>query len=367
VQPKVTKKVAPERAAPSVENFMKLIFDQDMFKGAMASFDIDVKKMPLGQISKSQVKKGYDVLEELEQAINANSANADQHDLVEVLHAHPAQPSGEDSAAHQHAELLHKKVEMLNVLNDIEIASEMEKAAAAGPEPEAEPHPADENYKKLKADLEYIDPTSDEYAWIQKYLQNTGASYYNLKLVDVFRLNRHGEGDALRGARRHRRAQAPLARHQRRGGGGDLLHGAAHHAALRRPRRQGHLPRLGERQVVNYVGWAGSTGVHVPRRGGARARSTPSLKDDSSLKEAPKGYDSIVARGHTEPDPQHDIITIDGKTVVVPRASPSRCPQYAKSSFTQSRVPALQGEPGAPPLRAPRPPLSPLASPAAGG
>ncbi len=80
LQPKVTKKLLPSALHASVQNFMKLIFDQDMFKGAMASFDIDVKKMPLGQISESQVKKGYDVLEELEQAIN--TANANQSNTI---------------------------------------------------------------------------------------------------------------------------------------------------------------------------------------------------------------------------------------------------------------------------------------------
>src|SRR5947208_14974534 len=54
---------------------MKLIFDHDVFRGAMASFDIDVKKMPLGQLTKHQVQLGYEVLEELETAIDKGSAN----------------------------------------------------------------------------------------------------------------------------------------------------------------------------------------------------------------------------------------------------------------------------------------------------
>jgi hypothetical protein len=40
---------------------ISLIFDQDMFKGALAKFDIDVKKMPLGKLSKLQVAKGFEV------------------------------------------------------------------------------------------------------------------------------------------------------------------------------------------------------------------------------------------------------------------------------------------------------------------
>jgi len=69
VQKATAKKYAPCKLDPTVQKFMNLIFDEDMFKGAMASFDIDVKKMPLGQLSKTQVTKGFEVLEELEDAI----------------------------------------------------------------------------------------------------------------------------------------------------------------------------------------------------------------------------------------------------------------------------------------------------------
>lgn len=38
-------------------------------------FDIDVKKMPLGNLSKTQVQKGYDVLEELRTAIASHNSS----------------------------------------------------------------------------------------------------------------------------------------------------------------------------------------------------------------------------------------------------------------------------------------------------
>jgi len=50
---------------------MRLIFDQDMFKDAMKQYDIDVKKMPLGKLSKSQIAKGFEVLEELEMVLES--------------------------------------------------------------------------------------------------------------------------------------------------------------------------------------------------------------------------------------------------------------------------------------------------------
>jgi len=52
---------------------------------------------------------------------------------------------------------------------------------------------------------------------------------------------------------------------------------------------------------------------------------------------APKGYESIIAKGHTEPDPKDDTtIEIDGHKVTVPVGKPIKIPEYNASYFTQS-------------------------------
>ena len=50
----------------ATQSLIRLIFDTDMFKDALKTYDIDVKKMPLGKLSKSQIAKGFEILEELE-------------------------------------------------------------------------------------------------------------------------------------------------------------------------------------------------------------------------------------------------------------------------------------------------------------
>ena len=55
------------------------------------------------------------------------------------------------------------------------------------------------------------------------------------------------------------------------------------------------------------------------------------------MKVAPKGFDSIVAQGRTEPSPKGDkTITLDGKKVVVPAAKPENRPEYSNSNFSQT-------------------------------
>src|SRR5439155_9602433 len=139
---------------PALERFVSLIFNHDMFKGAMASFDIDVKKMPLGTLTKAQVQKGYEVLEELESAIQAGTAKP-INDLSSRFYTLIPHAFGRRVPPPINTlELLQKKFDMLNVLNDIEIALGLEKKDdKEEKETELLPHPADQNYQKLKADL----------------------------------------------------------------------------------------------------------------------------------------------------------------------------------------------------------------------
>jgi poly [ADP-ribose] polymerase len=51
-----------------------------MFKEALKTYDIDVKKMPLGKLSKSQIAKGFEILEELE-AVMENKKKGSYADI----------------------------------------------------------------------------------------------------------------------------------------------------------------------------------------------------------------------------------------------------------------------------------------------
>lgn len=335
LQPK-PKGVAPSRLHPSLEQFMTLIFNHDMFKGAMASFDIDVKKMPLGQITKSQVQKGYEVLEELQTAIQSGGARS-INDLSSrfytlIPHAFGRKVPPPISTL----DLLQKKFDMLNVLNDIEIALGMQKKdARAEAEEDLLPHPADENYKKLNAHLEWVDPAHREFDIVKTYMEQTAANGFKLRLVDLFRVDRKGERDRF-AAHEHLKERKLLWH-----GTNVAVVAAIIGSGLR------IMPHSGGRvgkgiylasengKSVYYVGWSGPTGVMFLAEA-ALGREHTITRDDSSLKAPPKGYDCIVARGHTEPDPKHDVeCEFEGKKVIVPQGKPIKS-SYTKSSFSQS-------------------------------
>ena len=48
---------------------MKFIFDKKLMEQSMVSLDIDVRKMPLGKLSKETVLKGYQILRNIEKII----------------------------------------------------------------------------------------------------------------------------------------------------------------------------------------------------------------------------------------------------------------------------------------------------------
>eukprot|EP00660_Eupelagonema_oceanica_P008245 gene8245-18205_t len=52
-------------------------------------------------------------------------------------------------------------------------------------------------------------------------------------------------------------------------------------------------------------------------------------RDDHTLRKAPAGFNSIVARGIVEPEPTKDAtLTFDGNKVTVPQAKPVKQPKW---------------------------------------
>lgn len=337
LQSQTAKKFKPSALHPRVQNFMNLIFDHDMFKGAMASFDIDVKKMPLGQLSNAQVQKGFEVLDELRKAIKAKKKAAIMEQTSRFYTVIPHAFGRSTPPLIDTDELADKKTEMLNVLSDIELAISLEKEEKK--EAKAEklaPHPADENYKKLNAELELVAPGSDEHKLVLQYVDATASSYRKPKVLDVFRLDRKGEAERFKkhDGIKHRKL---------------LWHGTnvAVVAAICKSGLR-IMPHSGGRvgkgiytasengKSINYMGWAKNLGVMFLAEV-ALGKEHSITKDDHTLKAAPKGFDSIVARGHTEPDPSKEVVRkFDGKDVIIPQGKPIKQSQYSKSSFTQS-------------------------------
>uniref|UniRef100_A0A0B7A0B7 Poly [ADP-ribose] polymerase n=1 Tax=Arion vulgaris TaxID=1028688 RepID=A0A0B7A0B7_9EUPU len=334
------KKEAACTLDTETQNLMKLIFDNDMFKAALQKFDIDTKKMPLGKLSKTQIAKGFEALEELEEAIKQNKKLLINELSSRFYTVIPHSFGRSVPPPIATAEELQNKYDMLAVLGDIEMAQSIQKdreKASADTKSKTVPHSLDINYGLLNCKMKLLDKKSSEYKIIEQYfLATEGTSYRKQKLRDVWEMDRSGEnsrfvtnkGIDYRKLLWHGTSVAVVA--------------AILKSGLRiMPHSGGRVGRgiyfaSENNKSAGYVSPAQGKGVMFLNEV-ALGKQHKITKDDPSLVKAPAGFDSVLACGQEEPDEKNDtVLKLDGKNVIVPQGKPKKIPQYASSSFWQS-------------------------------
>ncbi|MFT7801498.1 poly ADP-ribose polymerase 3 [Arapaima gigas] len=321
----------------STQRLVEFIFSKDMFKEAMEGMNLDIKKMPLGKLSKMQIAKGFEVLEKLEEAVKKKSKKADLEALSSRFYTIiPHNFGRKKPPVIDTSEIVDQKKEMLLVLADIEIAQGLEAETEKIKEQMVQdvPHPVDQNYSSLQCNLSLLGKDTEDYKIIEKYLKETDER--GLEIVDVWKVDRHHEAERFKDhdSVENRRL---------------LWHGtnvavvvAILKSGLRiMPHSGGRVGRgiyfaSENRKSANYVWPSRGVGVMFLNEV-CLGKEYTITRDNSSLTSAPKGYDSVVARGQQEPDASKDIfITIDGKHVAVPQGTPVSQEQYKDSAFYNS-------------------------------
>ncbi|CAL1529107.1 unnamed protein product [Lymnaea stagnalis] len=332
---------APCSLDKQTADLIKLIFDNDMFSAALQKFDIDTKKMPLGKLSKSQIAKGFEALEALEEAINKKQSASKINDLTSSFYTIIPHSFGRSVPPPiKTLEEIQKKYDMLAVLGDIELAQSIQKEKSKAGDSKSEqafPHPFDVNYKVLNCKLKLVDKKSSIYKTIDKYFKATeGATYRKLKLTDVWEVDR--EGEAERFAANSEIDYRKLLWH----GTNVAVVTAILKSGLRiMPHSGGRVGRgiyfaSENNKSAGYVSPAQGKGIMFLNEV-ALGKQHKIIMDDSSLTKAPKGFDSVLACGQQEPDIKEDCtIKLDGHDVIVPQGKPKQIPEYSGSSFWQS-------------------------------
>lgn len=172
-----------------VRKLVALIFDMKMFESTMKSMNFDVKKMPLGKLSKDQLNMGMSVLAQIEAELQKFEPDpfvlSDRtNEFYTVI---PHFFGTEIPPIINTLELVKKKFEHIEVLGDIQIAAEMIKQKTDD-ELKNDPfygllsfffffffffvlilerYDPTAKYKLLKNDIQPLDKQSDEYARIQ--------------------------------------------------------------------------------------------------------------------------------------------------------------------------------------------------------
>ncbi|CAJ0579142.1 unnamed protein product, partial [Mesorhabditis spiculigera] len=179
-------------------DIMKMIFDVDNIKQALKEYDIDIKKMPLGKLSKSQITKAFVVLQELTELFNA--ANCEQK--AKII----------DASNRFYSIIPHNKLELLESLKRVQKKSVMLESLleileaysmmSRKQQPEVvERDPVDTHYERLACKMTVVDKDSDEYKRLVDYATKThGQTHQQLKveIIDILRLERSGEAERFR-------------------------------------------------------------------------------------------------------------------------------------------------------------------------
>ncbi|XP_074645175.1 poly [ADP-ribose] polymerase 1-like [Tubulanus polymorphus] len=174
-----------------VQKLIELIFDIETMKKAMLEFEIDLKKMPLGKLSKNQIEKAYKILTELNKLVEGGGTTTKFLDASNRFYTLIPHDFGMNKPPLlDTADVIKAKTEMLDNLLEIEVAYSLLKGGNKGKDP------IDAHYAQLKTDMEVMDQKSDEFKRLVEYVKNTHAtthSGYKLDVKQIFKVEREGE------------------------------------------------------------------------------------------------------------------------------------------------------------------------------
>jgi hypothetical protein len=189
-----TKKKLVSTLDNRVQDLMKLIGDIKAMNDTLKEFNIDITKMPLGKLSKKQITSGYVVLQDIQDALKNGSKKTDLAELSSEFYSLIPHDFGRKRPQIiDSPQLLKSKLEMLETLGDLEIATKMLSQSK-----DLDVHPIDSAYGTLKTKLTPVEKDSKEYKLIEKMTYDThGPTHtdYKLKIVDIFTVEREGESE----------------------------------------------------------------------------------------------------------------------------------------------------------------------------
>lgn len=319
------------------KELVDLLFREDLYVDALKKFDIDLRRMPLGKLSLKQIERGVEVLKEIEELLaNGEDSALEFEQLSSKFYTVLPHDFGrfKPPVINTHAQL-QSYYGKCNVLIDIEKATHLMKGSegVAKSSTVLKRNPSDVNYEKLNAQLQLVDPKSDEYDIVRQAFDNTKNCYYlSSHIRNLWRVSRVGERD--------RYENMKLWNHKLLWHGSHIGSIAAILSTGLRimPGASGRVGRgiylaseCGKSQ--NYTVPAGNGGVHCMFLVQcALGRIHEIEQDDSTLVAPPDGFNSVRACGQQTPA-AYSKIDVDGTAVEIPTGKPINRSHHSRSQF----------------------------------
>ncbi|CAI5510371.1 unnamed protein product [Closterium sp. Naga37s-1] len=184
---------------------LMMIFDLKSIREAMVEFEINVREMPLGKLTKRHIERGFHVLTDVQAALQLppDSTGRRESAIVDASNRFFTLIPTVNPAAIRTLEALTTKIRMLEALRDMEVTSTLLSASKGAGEGEAgeKEDPVDRHYRQLQCGLSPLEHSDADYSLVKDYLHKTHApthKEWELELLDVFRVDRSGEKQAFR-------------------------------------------------------------------------------------------------------------------------------------------------------------------------
>ena len=191
-----------------VADLMSLIFNNDFFSSTLADLEYDATKMPLGKLSKKTLLQGYEVLKDLSTLIGSGGPG-DAETIIERSNTYysliPHAFGRNRPPVLSHMDMIKREVTLLENLTDMQLANEIMKTAKVDKKKQEEKMAmVDRQYEGLgMQEMTPLERKSVEFKELQDYLVKSAGKSHGIRyqVQDIFRIERHGEGDRYKGSK----------------------------------------------------------------------------------------------------------------------------------------------------------------------
>eukprot|EP00484_Ammonia_sp_Unknown_P027266 CAMPEP_0197024856 /NCGR_PEP_ID=MMETSP1384-20130603/5334_1 /TAXON_ID=29189 /ORGANISM="Ammonia sp." /LENGTH=655 /DNA_ID=CAMNT_0042453313 /DNA_START=54 /DNA_END=2021 /DNA_ORIENTATION=- len=170
---------------------LKLIFSKQLQCDTAKEFDFDLHRMPLGQLSTSQINKGYNVLCKLNDVLVDQSQRNNMNKVSQLTSKYytiiPHNFGHALPPIINTLKRLHREIELIETLKQMIFTNKILKKR------NRKKNPIDVHYQALRCDITPLPRFSTEYEMIAKSIKQTHASTHNeyeLEIMDIFEMNR---------------------------------------------------------------------------------------------------------------------------------------------------------------------------------
>lgn len=175
-----------DKIEPRVKYFLSLISNEKMLAETLVKMNIDVKKMPLGKISKEQLNSAEDVLKKLKIIFATDSTNEQKiKELSSEFYTLVPQAFGRKKPPVLEEPDIDKYMDFVDELRNIQVTYNMIKNSN-------NLNKLTNVYDQMNASIAPLEKSSQMYTELTKYVANTQASTHSCKLqvIDIYTVNK---------------------------------------------------------------------------------------------------------------------------------------------------------------------------------